>query len=157
MRVQLRPMTPDEFTEWYRRAREHYIQERIDSGEAEDVAREIANGQYERYFPGGTPGEEHDVLVVEGDGQPVGMVWLGPYPQGPPDPSVAFLYNIEVDEAHRGRGLGRAALAAAEEHARTRGASQVALNVFGGNAVARALYASAGYLEASVSMTKQLG
>ena len=42
----------------------------------------------------------------------------------------------------------------AEDEARRRGIVKVALNVFGGNAVARRLYASLGYQETAVHMEK---
>jgi GNAT superfamily N-acetyltransferase len=58
----------------------------------------------------------------------------------------AFLYDIEVDEPHRGKGYGRALLTAAEEAARSRGVSALELNVFGGNATSIGLYESAGYI-----------
>jgi RimJ/RimL family protein N-acetyltransferase len=43
-----------------------------------------------------------------------------------------------------------------EACARQLGAKRVALNVFGGNAVARSLYASLGYAEEAVRMGKLL-
>jgi GNAT superfamily N-acetyltransferase len=58
----------------------------------------------------------------------------------------AFLYDIEVDEPHRGKGYGWALLTAAEEAARSRGVSALELNVFGGNATSIGLYESAGYI-----------
>jgi ribosomal protein S18 acetylase RimI-like enzyme len=44
----------------------------------------------------------------------------------------------------------------AEGEARRRGLSRVALNVFGGNEVARNLYRSLGYEETAVTMRKTL-
>jgi ribosomal protein S18 acetylase RimI-like enzyme len=44
----------------------------------------------------------------------------------------------------------------AEEEARRRGIDRVALNVFGGNKVARQLYRSLGYEENAVAMSKKL-
>jgi ribosomal protein S18 acetylase RimI-like enzyme len=45
---------------------------------------------------------------------------------------------------------------ALEEEARARGLERVSLNVFGGNAVARGLYASLGYRETAVWMRKDI-
>ena len=61
-----------------------------------------------------------------------------------------------LDESARGRGFGREALRLVEEQARSRGMTRIDLNVFGGNAVARSLYASEGYAESSVHMRKPL-
>jgi RimJ/RimL family protein N-acetyltransferase len=44
----------------------------------------------------------------------------------------------------------------AEQEARRLGIPKVALNVFGGNEVARGLYLSLGYLETAVHMEKQV-
>jgi ribosomal protein S18 acetylase RimI-like enzyme len=45
----------------------------------------------------------------------------------------------------------------AEEEARRRGIGRVALNVFGGDEVARGLYRSLGYEENAVAMSKGAG
>jgi len=68
----------------------------------------------------------------------------------------AFIYDIEVREDLRGRGWGRELMTYAERWAVERGSREIALNVFGGNALARGLYASLGYSERSVSMAKAL-
>jgi RimJ/RimL family protein N-acetyltransferase len=44
----------------------------------------------------------------------------------------------------------------AEDEARARGIGRIELNVFGGNAVARRLYLSLGYVERAVLMAKDL-
>jgi ribosomal protein S18 acetylase RimI-like enzyme len=83
----------------------------------------------------------------------VGVLWLGlSYPR---DDSV-WIYDIEVDAEHRGKGFGRLLLAAAEEEARRAGATAMGLQVFGANAVARGLYESAGYEPVSIVMRKPL-
>ena len=81
-------------------------------------------------------------------------MWVGPHPQGLED--ARWIYDIEIDDEHRGRGLGRAALTLAEEHAASTGARTLGLNVFGQNTVARGLYASAGYRETAIIMSKAL-
>jgi ribosomal protein S18 acetylase RimI-like enzyme len=85
----------------------------------------------------------------------VGQVWLGmTHPRD--TPGCAFLYDIEVAEAHRGAGHGRALLAAAEEAVRARGASSLELNVFGDNTRAIRLYQTAGYHVVTQQMRKAL-
>ena len=44
----------------------------------------------------------------------------------------------------------------AEDEVRSRGLSHIALNVFGGNDVARSLYRSLGYAETAVFMRKSV-
>ena len=68
-----------------------------------------------------------------------------------------WVYDIEIDPEHRGRGLGRDAMRLAEEEARRLGRQRIKLNVFARNAVARALYLSLGFEEMSIQMSKPVG
>ncbi len=155
--ITVRAMTDAENTGWQDVVTRAYADEQVQSGnwapgEAVHRAREasaalLAQGR-------DTPG----MLFLTGlrpDGEPVGRIWLAlEHPRGTAD--CAFLYDIEVDEPHRGQGYGRALLTAAEEAARSRGASALELNVFGGNATAIALYASAGYVVVQQQMRTRL-
>ncbi|MGH3260272.1 MAG: GNAT family N-acetyltransferase [Streptosporangiaceae bacterium] len=67
------------------------------------------------------------------------------------------MYDIEVNEEHRGQGYGRALLQAAEQEAARGGSQAIGLNVFGTNTVARRLYESAGYEITAMNMRKRLG
>lgn len=58
---------------------------------------------------------------------------------------VRQIQGLLVDERARRRGVGRALLAAACEHARRQGAERITLRVLGHNAAARALYAAEGF------------
>lgn len=153
----MRPMTEAEFAGWQDDLARGYAEEQVQSGnwvpeEALDRAREDSATR----LPQGrdTPG----MLFLVGlgpDGEPVGRIWLSvEHPKGTAD--CAFLYDIEVDEQHRGRGYGRALLTAAEEAARSRGVAALELNVFGGNATAIALYERAGYTVVQQQMRTRL-
>ena len=67
-------------------------------------------------------------------------------PDGSP---YAWISNLTTDPAWRGRGLGRALLAAGLTHLYERGARSVALGVDGGNTTALQLYASVGFTSIS--------
>jgi [ribosomal protein S18]-alanine N-acetyltransferase len=58
---------------------------------------------------------------------------------------IARLYSIAVAPAARGHGLGARLLAACEEHARSRGAKLIRLEVRSTNSSAHRLYEAAGY------------
>ena len=62
----------------------------------------------------------HHLLVAYDDGQPVGMV-TGVETTHPDKGTEMFLYELAVDEAARGRGVGRALVAALADLARDRG------------------------------------
>jgi GNAT superfamily N-acetyltransferase len=94
------------------------------------------------------------MLAIDDDGRFAGYLWLCDR-DGELGHSL-FVYAVEIDEDFRGRGLGRAAMVFAEEEARRLGIAKVALNVFGGNAVARHLYLDLGYTETAVHMEKRV-
>ncbi len=86
-----------------------------------------------------------DVLVAEDGGRVVGFVVLGPPTPLEANRHVLHVQGLAVDPSCRGRGIARALLDAAGEEATRRGARKLGLRVLGGNAPARALYASAGF------------
>jgi mycothiol synthase len=67
-----------------------------------------------------------------------------PTDQNPDGQPRAYISNLTVDPDYRGRGYGRALLAAGLEHLRRRGATSITLGVDGGNATPVQLYRSAG-------------
>ena len=144
-----------EFAAWVEACVVAYAEDEVTAGRVsreDSLAR--ARESYVGLLPQGpdTPGARV-VRLHEGD-VPVGWLWVALKADGPAD--LAWVYDVELDEAHRGRGLGRAAMLLAEDLARELGATALGLNVFGGNAVARRLYASLGYTETAVQMRKPL-
>ncbi len=67
-----------------------------------------------------------------------------------------WIFDIVIDEPHRGTGLGRPTLRAAEEFVVSHGGTRLGLNVFGPNEVARHLYDAAGYVVSTQQMYKDL-
>jgi ribosomal protein S18 acetylase RimI-like enzyme len=92
--------------------------------------------------------------LVAGE-QPAGWLWLA-VPQPGEDPHMAWVNDVEVDEAFRGRGYGRQAMLLAEQEAAARGMASVGLNVHGSNTAARALYDSLGYQVTTQQLKKTL-
>lgn len=68
----------------------------------------------------------------------------------------ALIWDIAVAEEARGRGLGRALLAAAEEAARKAGISEIRLYVLEANERARRIYAEAGFKGYELFLAKRL-
>ena len=58
---------------------------------------------------------------------------------------MAFVYNVEVDEAQRRKGYGAAIMNAGARWSRDAGHPALGLNVFAHNPSARALYDKLGY------------
>jgi ribosomal protein S18 acetylase RimI-like enzyme len=80
----------------------------------------------------------------------VGIVGVG---AGWADPAVAEIVSFWVDPRVRGRGLGSALLAAAEDWARAAGYPAVRMDVADGNAAAIALYARRSYAPTGATST----
>lgn len=149
-------MRDDEFAQWLPKARSGYAIEMAQNGGASPEAAQVkAAADTERVFPGGRPAPDQSVFVIEADGAPVGELWLAER-RGDLEGDNLWIFDLRIDESRRGRGYGKAAMLLAEDEARRRGIDRVALNVFGGNRVARNLYRSLGYEESAITMVKAL-
>nr|WP_085140966.1 GNAT family N-acetyltransferase [Mycolicibacterium conceptionense] len=100
-----------------------------------------------------TPGHQL-VTALDDTATAVGYAWLGPDPRQ--SAGTVWLYDIHVFETARGRGYGRALLAAVEGLARDGGAETLALNVNSTNRRAVDLYRAAGYRSESSFLSKRL-
>jgi ribosomal protein S18 acetylase RimI-like enzyme len=142
-RVSGRPMTADEVAAYFATAVEAFAEETMaaDPLLGREDALESSRRMHDQILPRGAETPGHDFLVAEdaGDGRRVGHAWL--FREG----RAGFVYDVEVDEAERGRGYGRALMDLAAGHCRELGLEVLGLNVFGHNAVARGLYDALGY------------
>ncbi len=149
--VTLRPLREDEYAAWDAAHRGEYARGLVEhAGLTPDEAEAKVSRDILAALPDGlaTPGVH--VWAVETQGRRVGTVFFGI--RG----AEAWLYEIAIEEDERGRGYGRAAMLALEDEARALGHDRLALNVWGGNEVARGLYRSLGYSEQAVQMRKTL-
>jgi ribosomal protein S18 acetylase RimI-like enzyme len=152
--VELRPLADEEFAGFRERAVPSYTEELV---RARGLDRTAALRYAEETFPASlaavAEGGEWMFRAVH-DAVDVGWLWLGSPPMGG---TGLYVYDIEVDEEHRGEGLGRAIMLAAEELVRESGHDRLGLNVFGWNHRAESLYRSLGYEVMSTQMSKRLG
>ena len=100
------------------------------------------------------------VLVAHIDRVVVGYVavWTR-YRSSEPDDDpheYGFIPDLVVSATHRGRGIGRALLRAAEARVRDVGARSLRLSVKAGNTAARALYSAEGFMESEIYLEKAL-
>jgi ribosomal protein S18 acetylase RimI-like enzyme len=149
--VSLRPLREEEYPAWDHAHRAEYERGLVEfAGLSRDEARAKVAHDVPSVLPDGLATADTRFWMIEDDGRRVGTIFLGI--RG----GEAWLYDIVIDEAERGRGLGRAAMLALEDEVRALGHDSIGLNVWGGNAVARALYRSLGYAERWVHMRKAL-
>ncbi|HEY8601178.1 MAG TPA: GNAT family N-acetyltransferase [Thermomicrobiales bacterium] len=103
------------------------------------------------------PEEGHQVLVATaGDGQPLGFIYLHNQRSGLTGEEQGYVSMLSVTREAEGRGVARALLAAAEDWAREQGFRHLALDTFGDNLRARAVYAHLGFAEESLKLVKAL-
>ena len=152
--MSLCPMAGPEIPEFLVASQADYIADRVASGEHSAVAKRIAEEQIAPLFPDGQPGPGQHLFRVEEDGESVGSLWIGLVSGD--QPTTWWVWDITIDEEHRGRGLGKATMLLAEREARSHGATELGLNVFGSNTVAQHLYEQLGYRTVAVRMSKRL-
>jgi ribosomal protein S18 acetylase RimI-like enzyme len=147
-------MTRTEFEAFRRDTVRGYADAHVAAGdwEATDAERR-SEEETATLLPAGvdTPGMRF--VVAESEGSRVGHAWVC---LAEPDRRGAWIYDIEIAPAARGRGYGRALLLAVEELVKNEGVGSIGLNVFGPNIIARSLYESAGYETSSLHMLKRL-
>ena len=148
-------MTQDEYDAWAEPSTLAYAADLSKAhGTSLDESIERARQSLADLLPQGRETPDTWLLTVfDAAGVEIGFLWIGPHRDRA---DVAYVYDIEIAEAHRGRGLGRAAMQAAEDLVRAAGIDEIGLNVFGSNERARHLYDSLGYHVVATQMTKKL-
>ena len=151
-------MRDDEYETFHSRLITEYAAVNVEAGNwLEEDAVELSRKELEKLLPQGRDTPRTILFSADNSaGDYVGYLWIA---LERPDSSkpLAWIYDIEVAEAHRGKGYGRALLRAAEVETLKNGVPTLGLNVFGHNHVARKLYESSGYSITQMQMSKELG
>ncbi|MBK3580658.1 GNAT family N-acetyltransferase [Streptomyces sp. MBT65] len=145
-----RPMTQEEYGPWKDLGTRDFAKSWTDRGvpEAEALARALQSNA--DLLPDGLATANMTFSVLEHDGEVVGTLWTG-LREG-----RAFVYKVESDARHRGRGHGRSLMLLAEAQAVATGLPAIKLNVFAGNTPAERLYESLGYETVTHHLYKSL-
>lgn len=150
-------MSQQEFEAYLTVAVPHYAAANVEAGTwAQDVALGLSQAAFASLLPQGleTPGHHLYTVRDAASEEPVAVLYLAERPRG--GRSGAYVYDIKVGAEHRGKGYGRATMNAALERARSLGAEEISLHVFGRNTTARRLYRSLGFVETDVDMSLSL-
>jgi len=150
-------MPESDFAIWKERAIVEYAADKVKAGnDTDEGGLERSRKEFESLLPGGAKTSGHHILAVvdETTGQKVGRIWYA----NPPGPrsDMLWIYDIEIDEAQRGKGYGTAALKLAEQKAKELGKKRMGLHVFAHNPRAKELYERLGYRATNISMSKDL-
>jgi ribosomal protein S18 acetylase RimI-like enzyme len=152
--VELVPMEDPELAAFLARSRGDYLTELMDHGMTPEAASAKVDAEQSAAFPDGRPADGHQVFAVRRGDEPVGHLWLGPAPDGAP--GSWWVWEVTIDEAAQGQGIGRRTMELAEVEARRAGATSLGLSVAGANLRARRLYESLGYEPVTTHMRKPL-
>jgi len=155
MTLTLEPMSPERYASWNTRLITEFAKEKVDSGNwPAEGALERSARENAADLPRGLDTPGHDIFVALSDGEEVGVLWLFT------DPALSvpetMIYDIEIGEAHRGKGLGRELLTAAEEWCADHSVGILKLHVFATNTAAVSLYESSGFVATNINMAKQI-
>jgi len=151
--LRLRAMTAGEFDVFLARSEAGYAQAHVDAGDWDgEGAVQRAREETQSLLPEGLDTPRMLFVTAEAD-IVVGRAWVALEQD---IRAGAWIFDIEIDAPHRGKGYGGALLAALERLAREHGAHAIGLNVFAGNEVACGLYRKAGYEPTSLHMRKEL-
>jgi len=126
-------------------------------GMSVQAAQERSADQLRQLLPAGAATEGALLRLARVGDTEVGWIWVTmPGAAGTTDAKRAWIHNIEVHPAHRGRGYARRMIQLMEAELARLGVPEVGLNVFGTNTVAIGLYQSLGFEVTAQQMAKPI-
>ncbi len=152
------PMSAAFYETFLPMAVESYARQNVSAGRWPAAgAVELSRAEHARILPAGlaTPGMHLYEIRDPSGGATVGTLWFAV--QTATGTPTGYVFNIEVDAAHRRAGYARRAFVELEAIARGLGIEAIGLNVFAFNAAARALYEELGYEVLGLTMRKAIG
>jgi ribosomal protein S18 acetylase RimI-like enzyme len=155
VQVRLTAMTADGLSSWAASSRAGFAQQQVASGSMPaPEATEYAQRAFDALLPQGVNSPGQHLWDVQWGDDRVGHVWVQISSHS--DGLDAFVFDVDLRPESRGRGLGRAAMLAAESEVRRMGVRRVRLNVFGHNVAALRLYDGLGYRPVATMLSKDL-
>lgn len=153
--IKLIPISQPDFDSFLERDISTYAEQKVRSGNWQpEEALELSRKEHAQLLPEGRASKDQYLYTIteEGTGQKLGILWVNVKMEG--SHKVAWIYDIEIDEAFRGKGYGKAALSALDELLTGMGVENVGLHVFGYNTTAFELYKKMGYEVTNIIMRK---
>lgn len=157
MTILLNKMTKDEFREYLDHLIKKYAVQNIENGDwDEDEALNLSKLQLTALLPNGLETEDHFLFSLFNNklNMNIGYLWLNI--QETKQKKKGFIYDIELFDMFRGKGLGKESLEVLEDYLRSINVKSVGLHVFAKNTLARNLYLKYGFKDVSYNMSKEL-
>ena len=150
--VKLEPIQQEDFEQFLEREIHSYAEDHVRNGNwPAEGALERSRKEFAQLLPDGIHSKDQYLysIITEAD-QKIGVLWVQVKDQ------KAFIYDFVIDEALRGKGYGKQALAAMDEKLKAMQVESVALHVFGDNMIAQELYKKMGFQITGIHMKKDL-
>jgi ribosomal protein S18 acetylase RimI-like enzyme len=150
--VKLEPLQQEDFAPFLEREIRAYAEAHVRNGSwPAEEALERSRKEFEHYLPDGIHSKDQYLYsIIEGRGDKIGVLWVQVKDR------KAFIFEFVIDQAFRGKGYGKQALAAMDEKLKSMNMESVGLHVFGDNIAAQELYKKAGFQITDIQMKKTL-
>ena len=156
MEIRLQKMTERDFEEYLSKSIISYAAEKKKGeGLTDEEAHRVASDSFKNLLPQGLATPKHSLnLIVQSEGNlKIGILWYAQ--MGIESESKrAFIYDIEIDQAYRGRGLSKTVFTLLESELKLLGINSIRLHVFEHNQIAIALYEKLGFCTTNRNMVK---
>lgn len=138
--VTLKPLSDISFTSYREQLFRRYSDSMAHAWQIDRVTADaFATVQLDNLLPEGVYTRFHALREIWVGEDLVGTIWFSRQPG-----SVAYVYDLFIQESHRRRGYGKAAVEASERDAIDHGCFALSLHVFEDNAAAQQFYRSLG-------------
>lgn len=155
MELTLTPMTAQDLARLLVSLEQEFAEDLVaHRGLTPEAALAQSVSQIRESLPAGAATEGALLRVGRVDDTEVGWIWVNV--PGTTDSQRAWIHNIEVHPAHRGRGYARRMIQLIEAELAQLKVPELGLNVFGTNTVAIGLYRSLGFEVTSQQMAKRI-
>ena len=150
--INLEPIQQEDFARFLERGIREYAEDHVRNGNwPAEGALERSKKEFEQYLPDGIHSRDQYIYsIVDSNENKIGILWVQV------KDGKAFIYDFAIDEAFRGKGYGKQALAALDEKLRSMNVESVGLHVFGDNITAQELYKKMGYQITGIHLKKTL-
>lgn len=150
--IKLEPIQQEDFERFLEREIRAYAADHVRNGNwTDEGSLERSKKEFEHYLPDGIHSKDQYLYsIFDETGTKLGVLWVQVKDQ------KAFIFDFVIEDAFRGKGYGKQALAALDEKLRSMDVESIRLHVFGDNIVAQELYKKAGFQITDIHMKKEL-
>ena len=148
--VKLETIQQEDFERFLEHEIGEYANDHVRNGNwSPEGALERSRKEFESLLPDGIHSKHQYVWsIMDEENNKIGVLWVQVKDQ------KAFIYDFIIEEAFRGKGFGKQALAAMDEKLKSMEVESVGLHVFGANIGAQELYKKMGFEITGIHMRK---